>query len=82
MIASGLPRLSSRHHCVSGSTIATVPSRIGIMIPKARYSPISVLPLNRYSDRAKAAMAPNRSTQNRLPTVTIIEFRKYWKKSP
>ena len=24
-IASGLPRLNSRHHCVSGSTIATVP---------------------------------------------------------
>ena len=25
MIASGLPRLSSRHHCLSGSTIASVP---------------------------------------------------------
>src|SRR5687768_14652352 len=25
MIASGLPRLSSRHHCVSGSTTASTP---------------------------------------------------------
>ena len=25
IIASGLPRLSSRHHCVSGSTMASTP---------------------------------------------------------
>ncbi len=27
LIASGLPRFSSRHHCWSGSTIASVPMR-------------------------------------------------------
>ena len=46
----------------------TVPSLIGSIIPKAKYKPNIVLPLNLYSESAQAAIAPKSSTKNKVVT--------------
>tara|TARA_Y100001933_G_scaffold50951_1_gene49838 strand:+ start:933 stop:1172 length:240 start_codon:yes stop_codon:yes gene_type:complete len=40
-----------------------------------------VFPLNLYSDRAHAAMAPNNNTRNNVVKVTKVELKKYIEKS-
>ena len=65
----------------TSSRMDTVPRRMGIMMPSARYRVSRRLPVNVYSDKAQAAMAPNSTISSSDSRVTNRLLPKYSRKS-